>query len=109
MKKTLLPILFVLILTGRYVFAGTIYVTKSDYPMALSKSLLEKACRFLADNDPKAFFSLAKTGVIGLTKKGVRVYLEKVHLWDGFIEIRPVGETVVFWTLREAIQKKPGD
>lgn len=81
-------------------------VTKGGYVFAANKELLDKAVRFLAQKDNDAFMALAKTGLVGVLKPGVPVFVEDSSLLSGTVKFRPKGSTGSVWAVREGVDCK---
>ncbi|WP_040372888.1 hypothetical protein [Desulfovibrio oxyclinae] len=103
--KTLLLSTALLFIFSASAFAGGPCYTKKGYVFAASEELFDKAMRMISQKDRAAFMKLAKTGLVGITRDGVKVFREDVT-WDGMCEIRPAGETGTVWTNIEAVDCK---
>jgi hypothetical protein len=81
-------------------------ITRSGHLAAESKEDLDRAIRYVSQNDAKALDRLIESDKVFLLKEGIEVYTEGC---EGFfcliIKIRPVGEDTVFYTTLEAVRK----
>ncbi len=105
MKKTstIIAIVLACIFIASTASAGRSWTTKEGYVAALSLYNLEKAVEYASNKDFEAFKKVHEANRVFVIKKGLRVYIvERSGL--GYIKIRPEGETVELWTLREAVE-----
>lgn len=84
--------------------ATLVKTTQGSFVAALTKAKLLRALDFVAADDKMGFARyLAENIDVFIMKSGVRVYVEDATFFTGMIKIRPVGETVSFWTVAEAV------
>ena len=82
-----------------------VYVTKKDYPMALTKEDLEMFHQSIVNDDAAVFLKLRQEGRAWLSRGGVQVYIVETQD-SGKIKIRTKDATQEIWTLQEALEKK---
>ena len=70
-----------------------------------SEELLDKALRYVIEDDEAALIKLMNTGQVIELKVGMRAHLVK-STFTGKIKIRPHGQTIELWTVIEAIEEK---
>lgn len=70
-----------------------------------SEELLDKALRYVIEDDEAALIKLMKTGQVIELRVGMRAHLVK-STFTGKIKIRPHGQTIELWTVMEAIEEK---
>lgn len=78
-------------------------ITKKGYIFAANKELLSKAVHYIAQKDDEALTKLAKTGLVGVLKPGIPVFLEDTSVFSGTVEFRPKGSTTTMWTVIEGL------
>ena len=107
MKKTIAIICTVFLLLANAAISGdnAVYITKKDYPMALTKEDLEMFHRSILNDDAAVFLRLRQEGRAWLSRAGVEVYIVETDD-SGKIKIKPKNGTQEIWTLREALEKK---
>lgn len=79
--------------------------TKSGNVAALSEELLDKAFDYLVAKDEVAFQRLLNTGTVFFLKGGLKVQVVKMSFFGGRVKVRPMGKTIEFWTVTEALEK----
>jgi hypothetical protein len=107
MKKIMVMTFTVFLLLANSAVPGdsTVYVTKKDCPMALTKEDLEMFHQSILSDDAAVFLKLRQEGRAWLSRAGVEVYLvEKED--SGIIKIKAKNATQEIWTLQEAVEKK---
>jgi hypothetical protein len=107
MKKIMAMICTVFLLLANSAIPGdnTVYLTKKDYPMALTKEDLDMFHQSILNDDAAVFLKLRQEGRAWLSRAGVEVYLvEKED--SGIIKIKAKNATQEIWTLQEAVEKK---
>lgn len=79
--------------------------TKDGYIASLTEAGLDKAIEFAASGDDQAFkaFIRGSGGAVFPLKPGLEVYVSD-YVGLGTVKIRPKGQTVEIWTVREAIR-----
>lgn len=80
--------------------AGKIYKMKPGFPIARYPAVIEQAVNLA--NDKEAYDKLLLQGDVALTPKDAQVYFVDAN-WGGIIKVRPKGEIVELWTLKEAL------
>jgi hypothetical protein len=107
MKKIMLMICMVLMLlaTSAIPADNTVYVTKKDYPMALTKEDLDMFHQSILNDDAAVFLKLRQEGRAWLSRAGVQVYIVE-NEDSGKVKIKPKNTTQEIWTLQEALEKK---
>lgn len=87
-------------------FDGTAKALKPGYVIATSKDNFDLGSDMLFAGDKDAFVKLVLSGRVVLTDVVTKkVYVVDVHPWSGLVEVRPEGETLIFWTNVEAVEK----
>jgi len=107
MKKTIVTIFTGLLLLAHTAIPADnpVYVTKKDYPMALTKEDLEMFHQSIVNDDAAMFLKLRQEGRAWLSRAGVQVYIVQTED-SGKIKIKPANATQEIWTLQEALEKK---
>jgi hypothetical protein len=107
MKKIMLMICMVLMLlaTSTIPADDTVYVTKKDYPMALTKEDLDIFHQSILNDDAAVFLKLRQEGRAWLSRAGVQVYIVE-NEDSGKVKIKPKNTTQEIWTLQEALERK---
>jgi hypothetical protein len=108
-KRTIILMIVFYLLIGiedNSVFAQTIRITKAGYPASTSEIFIDKAAEYVAANDLAALQTLIDKNLIFPLKGGLKVYVVDTKLFSGKIKIRPVGKTIEFWTLFEAVSSQ---
>ena len=98
-----LTLVFISLVAVSSTYAGDLKTTKPNFMASISKPILEKAYGYIWDKDSAAFEKVFKTGLVIILKPGLRVYVVESD-WGGYIKIRPKGNTLELWTLREAVE-----
>lgn len=80
------------------------YVTVGGHLASPSEELLDKALRYVNDEDEEALLKLMATGAVVELKSGVHVELARGGFRLGKVKIRPRGKTLELWTFTEAIK-----
>ncbi len=88
--------------------SGTLYVTKKDYPMALTLEDLNLFRDSILNNNAAVFLRLRQEGRAWMSREGLEVYITGTDGSDK-IKIRPNNTTLEIWTLSEAVRKKGGE
>ena len=83
----------------------TVYVTKKDYPMALTKEDLEMFHQSILNDNAAVFLKLRQEGRAWLSRAGVEVYIIETED-SGEIKIKTKNTSQEIWTLQEALEKK---
>ena len=82
-----------------------IYVTKKDYPMAVSEADLDLFNYSMKENHIGLWLKFQQERKGWLSKPGIEVVIiEKKE--PNKVKIRPVDSNDMFWTLEEALRKK---
>jgi hypothetical protein len=107
MKKTLVMICtgFLLLANTAIPADNTAYVTKKDYPMALTKEDLDMFHQSILNDDAAMFLKLRQEGRAWMSRAGVEVYIIETED-SGKVRIKPKNATQEIWTLQEALEKK---
>jgi hypothetical protein len=107
MKKTMVMICMVFLLLANSAIAAdnTVYVTKKDYPMALTKEDLDTFHQSIINDDTAVFLKLRQEGKAWLSRAGVQVYIVEDED-SGKVKIKPQNATQEIWTLQEALVKQ---
>ena len=107
MKKTMVIICTVFLLLANSAISGdnTAYLTKKDYPMALTKKDLDMFHQSILNDDAAVFLKLRQEGRAWLSRAGVEVYIVE-NEDSGKIKIKSKNATQEIWTLPEALEKK---
>ena len=110
MKKVALPITVILFLAlfSAASDGDTLYVTKKDYPMALTLEDLNLFLESIVNNNGAVFLKLRQEGRAWMSREGLEVYIIGTDGSDK-IKIRPNNTALEIWTLREAVRKKGGE
>jgi antitoxin component YwqK of YwqJK toxin-antitoxin module len=82
-----------------------IIITKDGYLAAMSETLLDKATRIVDENDHEALQKLMDSKQVIMLKEGLEVYVVEEKMFSGKVKIRPKGEILEVWTVKEAISK----
>lgn len=81
------------------------YTTNEGYFATLTEKDLERAIRYLVENDNEALMAMVKQDRLVVLKPGLKVYLVKsAGLFASKVKIRPQGTTLELWTTTEAIK-----
>ena len=77
MKKVMVMtcMVFMLLANSAIPANNTVYVTKKDYPMALTKEDLEMFHQSILNDDAALFLKLRQEGRAWLSRAGVQVYI----------------------------------
>jgi len=107
MKKIMVMICTVFLLMANTAIPGdnTIYVTKKNYPMALTKEDLDAFHQSIVNDDAAVFLRLRQEGRAWLSRAGVEVYILETED-SGAIKIKTKNTSQEIWTLQEALEKK---
>ena len=107
MKKTMVMIctVFLLLATSAIPADNTVYVTKKDYPMALTKEDLDTFHQSITNDDTAVFLKLRQEGRAWMSRAGVQVYIVETED-SGKVKIKPKNATQEIWTLQEALVKQ---
>ena len=107
MKKTMVIICTVFLLLANSAISGdnAVYLTKKDYPMALTKKDLDMFHQSILNDDAAVFLKLRQEGRAWLSRAGVEVYIVE-NEDSGKIKIKSKNATQEIWTLPEALEKK---
>ena len=84
---------------------NTVYITKKDYPMALTKEDLEMFHQSILNDDAAVFLKLRQEGKAWMSRAGVQVYIIETED-SGKVKIKPQNATQEIWTLQEALEKE---
>lgn len=84
----------------------TVYITKENYPMALTLEDLELFYQSILNDDAAVFLKLRQEGRAWLSKAGVEVYIVETDERPGKIKIRQTNSSEEIWTLKEAVRRK---
>lgn len=83
-----------------------IWVTKDGLPASESLKSLGDFVRYTVDKDTDAMGRMIESGAVITLKEGIRVRaMEHSDVAASCVRVRPVGDTVQFWTLREALKQ----
>jgi hypothetical protein len=106
MQKTMVIIFTVFLLLANTAMAvdNTVYVTKKDYPMALTKDDLDTFHQSILNDDAAVFLKLRQEGRAWLSQAGVQVYIVQKED-SGKVKIKAKNATQEIWTLQEALEK----
>ena len=96
---------FMLLTNSAMAADNTVYVTKKDYPMALTEEDLDMFHQSIINDDAAVFLKLRQEGRAWLSRAGVQVYIVE-NEDSGKVKIRPKNTTQEIWTLQEALEKK---
>ena len=107
MKKIMVMICTVFLLLANTAIPGdnTLYLTKKDYPMALTKEDLDTFQQSILNDDAAVFLKLRQEGRAWLSRAGVEVYILETED-SGAIKIKTKNTSQEIWTLQEALEKK---
>ena len=107
MKKVMVMtcMVFMLLANSAIPANNTVYVTKKDYPMALTKEDLEMFHQSILNDDAALFLKLRQEGRAWLSRAGVQVYIVETED-SGNVKIKPQNASQEIWTLQEALEKK---
>ncbi|MCG6919380.1 MAG: hypothetical protein LJE89_17765 [Deltaproteobacteria bacterium] len=107
MKKVMVMtcMVFMLLANSAIPANNTVYVTKKDYPMALTKEDLEMFHQSILNDDAALFLKLRQEGRAWLSRAGVQVYIVETED-SGKVKIKPQNASQEIWTLQEALEKK---
>jgi hypothetical protein len=107
MKKIMVMTCTVFLLLANTAIPGdnTVYVTRKDYPMALTKEDLEMFHQSILNDDAAVFLKFRQEGRAWLSRAGVEVYIIE-NEDSGKIKIKSKNTTQEIWTLQEAVEKK---
>ena len=106
MKKIIVMVcsVFLLLASNAIPADDTVYVTKKDYPMALTKEDLEMFHQSIINDDAAVFLKLRQEGRAWLSRAGVEVYIIETED-SGEIKIKTKNTSQEIWTLQEALEK----
>jgi len=93
----------VLLLLFSPVAAQETKTLKKGYLIAVNETSFDKCMSMIVNEDNRAFAQMISSGLCAVTKNGVQVYLEDVHMFSGVSEIRVKGSTATFWVNTEAL------
>jgi len=107
MKKIIVMVcsVFLLLASNAIPADDTVYVTKKDYPMALTREDLEMFHQSIINDDAAVFLKLRQEGRAWLSRAGVEVYIIETED-SGEIKIKTKNTSQEIWTLQEALEKK---
>jgi hypothetical protein len=107
MKKIMVIIYTVFLLLANTAFPAdnTVYVTKKDYPMALTKEDLDIFHQSILNDDAAVFLKLRQEGRAWMSRAGVQVYIIETEE-SGKVKIKSQNSTQEIWTLQEALEKQ---
>ena len=107
MKKTIVIMGIVLLFLAKTAFPvdNTVYITKKDYPMALTKEDLDMFHQSILNDDAAVFLRLRQEGRAWLSRAGVQVYIVETED-SGKVKIKSQNARQEIWTLQEALEKK---
>ena len=107
MKKIMITICAVFLILANTAISGdnTVYVTKKNYPMALTKEDLDAFHQSIVNDDAALFLKLRQEGRAWLSRAGVEVYILETED-SGAIKIKTKNTSQEIWTLQEALEKK---
>ena len=107
MKKIIVIVcsVFLLLASNAIPADDTVYVTKKDYPMALTREDLEMFHQSIINDDAAVFLKLRQEGRAWLSRAGVEVYIIETED-SGEIKIKTKNTSQEIWTLQEALEKK---
>ena len=107
MKKIIVMIctVFLLLANSAIPADNTVYVTKKDYPMALTKEDLDIFHQSILNDDAAVFLKLRQEGRAWMSRAGVQVYIVRTED-SGKVKIKSQNATQEIWTLQEALEKK---
>ena len=107
MKKIIVMVcsVFLLLASNAIPADDTVYVTKKDYPMALTREDLEMFHQSILNDNAAVFLKLRQEGRAWLSRAGVEVYIIETED-SGEIKIKTKNTSQEIWTLQEALEKK---
>ena len=107
MKKIMVIIctLFLLLANTAILADNTVYLTKKNYPMALTKEDLDAFHQSIVNDDAAVFLKLRQENKTWLSRAGVEVYIVETDD-SGEIKIKTKNTSQEIWTLQEALEKK---
>jgi hypothetical protein len=107
MKKIMVMTCAIFLLMANTAIHGdnTVYVTKKNYPMALTKEDLDAFHQSIVNDDAAVFLKLRQEGRAWLSRAGVEVYILETAD-SGEIKIKTKNTSQEIWTLQEALEKK---
>ena len=107
MKKIIVIVcsVFLLLASNAIPADDTVYVTKKDYPMALTREDLEMFHQSILNDNAAVFLKLRQEGRAWLSRAGVEVYIIETED-SGEIKIKTKNTSQEIWTLQEALEKK---
>ena len=80
--------------------------TNSGYVFGTTEESFERGQQMAFNHDTLAFARLAAKGMVGVTKPGVKVFLEDVGIFSGKRKVRPEGAVSSIWISSDAINCK---
>lgn len=101
--KRVVVIVFLFVTFAGLLMAQNVKTTKSGYWASVSEELLDKAMDYAVAKDYVAIQKLLNSKLVFELKAGLKVYVVDYQLFSGKVKIRPVGETIELWTVKEAI------
>jgi hypothetical protein len=106
MKKIIVIVcsVFLLLASNAIPADDTVYVTKKDYPMALTREDLEMFHQSILNDNAAVFLKLRQEGRAWLSRAGVEVYIIETED-SGEIKIKTKNTSQEIWTLQEALEK----
>ncbi|MEJ2363612.1 MAG: hypothetical protein P8017_02830 [Deltaproteobacteria bacterium] len=107
MKKIMVLICTVFLFLANTAISGdnTVYVTKKNYPMALTREDLDVFHQSIVNDDAAVFLKLRQEGRAWLSRAGVEVYILETTD-SGEIKIRTKNASQEIWTVQKALEKK---
>jgi len=81
----------------------TCITLKGSFLAATSEELFDEAMNYAVTKDIEALQILMDSGQVFMLKEGVRVQAKRKGIFSGKMKIRPIGSTVWFWTVVEAV------
>jgi hypothetical protein len=107
MNKSIVIIcaVFLLLANSAIPADNTVYVTKKDYPMALTKEDLDIFHQSILNDDAAVFLKLRQEGRAWMSRAGVQVYIVETED-SGKVKIKSQNSTQEIWTLQEALEKQ---
>ena len=95
-----------LLLTNTAISAdNTVYLTKKDYPMALTKEDLDTFHQSILNDDAAVFLKLRQEGRAWMSRAGVQVYIVETDD-SGKVRIKSQNASQEIWTLQEALERQ---
>jgi len=106
-KKIMVMIcaVFLLLANSAMPADSTVYVTKKDYPMALTKEDLDLFHQSILNDDTAVFLKLRQEGRAWMSRAGVQVYIVETEE-SGKVKIKTQNATQEIWTLQEALERQ---